>query len=368
MLVWPKGESPPDAFMRSLLVISWLAVLAGWSGAQSVLVVPTGIGPRAGNSSHAAGFADISARAQYLYARAATGFQGGEKIQRLSMRLDEQTATAARNDLDVSVRVSTRAVDPSRLPFARFDLNDGLVLGAWARTRLSLPAVVTTNRPQTFFDIPLAAPFLVDSDGTLCVDVKFTTTAAGPFPHAADCERDYGDPFRRESYGKGCPPTLTSGASGFWVGNTSALGAYTFVRGAEEGSVVLSWIGLQRVDLALGQNYGVHPCSGYTLPVVTHPVAVVVPRGSNSARFSWINPQRLADPSLAGFRFMAQHAMIDKSLRVGFSDGIDIVIGDGKHGSSFVTVYGSSRTKSGFDPDKDDATSFWQGAPILQIR
>lgn len=365
----PVSACPSAPEMRTLLHLTlWFSILAGSTTAQSPIVVPTGLGLRAGNASNSVGVADRSARAQYLYGRAATGFAGSELITKIAMRLDEATATPSRNDLDVALRLSTRAVDPSRIPFARFDLNDGLVVGPWHRARISLPAVTNTGKAQNFFALPLSTPFVIDKDGTLCVDIKYTTQATGPFSQRIDCERDFADPFRRENYGTACPPTLTAGANGFWVGNTSALGAYTFVRGAVPGTVVVAWLGLQRVAVPLSFSYGTHPCTAYAQAFAIHPIPAIVPRGSDYARFIWINAQRLADPSLTGVQFVAQHATIDVTAKVGLTDGIDVVIGDGKHANTFVMVYGNARETTGFDPDKNDATSFWTGAPVLQIR
>ncbi|MCB9890813.1 MAG: hypothetical protein H6832_02380 [Planctomycetes bacterium] len=343
-------------------------VTATTAFAQSSAIVPSGIGTRAGASSDSVGFADTAARAQYLYGRAATGLQGGERITKIAMRMDEGLQTLARNDLDVDVRLSTRAVDTKRIPFARFDLNDGLTVGPWTRTRLALPPVTVTNVAQPFFDLPLAAPFVVDADATLCVDIKFRTTSQGPFPHRVDCEFDAGAPFRAENYGVGCPSTLTSGATGFWVNNTNALGAYTWVRGAVPGSVVVSWLDGQRSGRTVSIRYGNEPCTAYAMIFLLHPAPAIVSQGSGYARFQWLTPQLLADPKLAGLQFVAQHAMIDPSFQIGLSDGLDIVIGDGKAGPSFMMVYGSARDTAGFDPDKDDATSFWSGAPILEVR
>ncbi len=370
MLLRGAAKAPTSMQLSAssiLCILSSAVLFASTASSQTSAVVPTGIGDRPGAASTSVGVGDTTARAQYLYSRSATGLRGGERITKLSLRLDEAATTPGRNDLDVTVRISTRAVDTSRIPFARFDLNDGLVVGAWTMARLVMPAVITTQQPQPFLDLPLATPFIVDVDGTLCVDVKFRTAALGPFPHRVDCEFDPAVPFRFENYGRACPPTLTSGATGFWVGNTSELGAYTWVRGAPAGSAVVAWLDVQRSNIPISLRYNQDPCSVYALLSLLHPRAAVVNQGGDYARFQWLSAQSLADPKLVGTSFVAQHGMVDPSFQIGLSDGIEIVIGDGKASPDFVTVYGSSRERPGFDPDLDDASSFWSGAPVLRI-
>lgn len=353
--------------LRQLLSILCLSLCATSARAQTV-VVPAGIGSRTGNGSDAVGVSDTTARAQYLYDRSATGFTRSMMVTQVSMRMDEGALTAARNDLQISMRMSTRAVDPARIPFANFDLNDGLTVGSWSTTNISLPAVVATGVPQSFFRLPLAAPFRTDVDGTLCIDIKYRTQASGPFGHRIDAEIDRQDRFRREYFGSGCPSAAKTSATGFFVGNQNGLGAYTAVDGVPSSSIVLALLGSQRLDVPLGFSYGGDACRGFTVATLIHPVSFVVPSNSNYARFFWLNAQQLANPQLAGVRAVFQHIFFDSMFMPGTSDAVEVVVGDSKSGNSFRTVYGSSRLQANFDPDSDRASAFVNSAPILGVR
>lgn len=336
--------------------------------ARTQTVLPASVGARVGSAADAVGIADTSARVQYLCARSSTGFSKSVLITQLSMRLDEGVLTPARNDLSVSIRLSTRAVNPSRVPFANFDLNDGLTLGAWRSTTLSLPAVTTTGVTQSFFKLPLSAPFATDADGTLCVDIKYSTQASGPFAQRLDAVQGSVERFRRTNFGTGCPRSAQSNARGFYVGNQSSLGAYTEVDGLPPSTIALAVLGAARADVALALSYGGQACRAYTIASLIHPIAISVPSNSNYARFTWLNAQQLAQVQLKDLKAVVQHLFLDRSFRLGASDGLEIVVGDGNAARSFVTVYGSSSLKAGFDPDRDQALAFAHRAVVLEVR
>lgn len=356
--------------MRWMTCLLSLFLSCGWLAAQSVkTTLPYGLETIDGNDDWLAGAQYAPARILALYSKRATGLRGGERIVALRTRLDDPEPKgwkpyAPNGNLTVAVRLSTRGVDPAKTPTQNWSKHEGAVKGPWSpKLKLNLPGSSPAS-PEPWVPLPLAAPFLVDKDGTLAVDVKFYA----PRTVSAWSRLDGQNMSALGSYnpyGKGCPSRFTVMANGFYPGSPEA---WTAGYSQSAGDRQVAWAGKFHFQARLPFTFGGQPCYLLASPTLLHPAVVTSTGSTGRAKFVWMNAAQLKNPALVGATFFVQHGAVTPNLALKAAKAVRVVIGYRNiAGRPTMSLYGYAKGRKPFNPDFSMPQLWSVRVPVFQL-
>jgi hypothetical protein len=165
----------------SKLALALLPVAA--LAAQNTTVVPSQYATVEANSSVSQPFGQTGAyRAQHIYSSSMVAIASAN-VTRLGLRANGGSASAAKNNVDLEIRLSSNANDPYR-PSTTFSTNHGAnVVTAYTRKLTNLPALAAVPGPA-----PFVAQFMLDNpfsyqraQGNLIIDYLVHGQLAGGY-------------------------------------------------------------------------------------------------------------------------------------------------------------------------------------------
>ncbi len=344
--------------MRLSLALSALALIPASLLAQST-TIPTGYDAKEGPNSVWGLLRYTPARQQAFFSPKATGWASSKMIKSLWVRPNGTSSSGKAFKCDIMVEVSSKGIlsDPNQrnTDWSKNHGSDRKVF--MKRKTYNIPAFTKPATPPHTWMVELKgdAPIVVTTK-QICVDTRVytPTTLVNGFWYvdAASMNQSSGTRGKYVRYGTPCnPTTFWNYAGGLDVGGRFETWGYT----RNKGDIVVAWLGSKKLNVAVGNG-----CTLYTDLGILHPVPVTTKNTSTPANFDW----GVLPASAKGLKLYSSMAALTPALKLRWSRGLDISIGDHKTTYDTFGIYAYASGSTTFDPDKDPAR-FWSSSGII---